>query len=157
MRALRPAARGRARDQGGMTIVELLVALVVSIIGLAGLLSLFTVASRANAVSADTSQAVDVAAQMLEDFRTMTIADIEGNAAYGPIDADGWGPVAYHLGDVTGRRGIEFQRNVSARQVFGSPGLVWIQAEVVWQDPGAAQGPPRSVVLETTLLREVAP
>jgi hypothetical protein len=139
-------------------MVELLVALGVSLIGLMGLMGLFTVAARANAVSADTAQAVDMAAQMLEDLGSHTVAEIEAMPGYAPIDAAGWGPVPYHLGDSVGRRGIELQRNVYAREVFGSPGLVWLKAEVIWSDPGAGEGePPRRIHLETALLREATP
>ena len=161
MSAPHPRARAMARrargpgGQAGMTIVELLVALTVSLIGLAGLMSLFTVMARANAVSADSSQAVDIAAQMLEEMGTMSVPEIEAIPDYGPINSAGWGPVPYHLGDALGRRNIVLERNVFAREVFGSPGLVWIQAEVLWRDPGAPETEPaRRITLERTLLRE---
>ena len=138
-----------------MTLVELLVALTVATIGLAGLLSLYTVITRGNAVSADTSQAIDLASQMVEDLGAMSVSQIEALDAYGPIDATGWGPTPYHQGDIRGRRDILFERTVDAREVFGTPSLVIIEAEVRWRDPGASDDDrPRIITLETALLRE---
>lgn len=147
---VRPAGR-----QGGMTLVELLVALTVAIIGFAGLLSLYTSVTRANAVAADTSQAVDRASQMLETLGTMSVSEIEALAAYDRIDASGWGPVPYHRGDTEGRRGVEFERYVSARAVHGSPSLVVFEAEVRWRDPRAGEAdPPREIRLERVQVRQ---
>jgi hypothetical protein len=140
-----------------MTIVELLVALSVSVIALMGLMGLFTMGSRAQAISADTAQAVDVAAQMLEELGAIPVGHLETLPGYLPIDAEGWGPEPYHLGPALGRRDIELERWVSARQVFGTPELVWLRVEVSWRDPGAADALPRRVALETVRLREETP
>src|SRR5687768_15423462 len=85
--------------QHGFTIMELLVALGVTMIGLAGLMTLYSVTARANRGTTVTTDAMEAAAEAVEELRGMSVAQIEGTAPYAPIDASGWGPVDFHGGN----------------------------------------------------------
>lgn len=129
--------RHARRGERGFTIVELLVVMGVSLFGLAGLMSVFTSASRANSSVGHSAEAIDVCERTMEEFRSMSIANIEGTPEYGAITAAGWGPVQHHEGDFVGRNGVVFNRNISAIQTAASAGLVRIEVDVSWSDTGS--------------------
>ena len=128
--------RNAQRRQRGFTMVELLVVMGVSLFGLAGLMSVYTSASRANSSVGYSAEAIDVCERTMEEFRSTSIANIEGRVEYGVITPAGWGPVDHHEGDATGRNGVIFSRKVSAQETAASAGLVRIEVDVSWSDNG---------------------
>ncbi len=133
-------------------MVELLVVMGVSLFGLAGLMSVYTSTSRANASVGHSAEAIDVCERTMEEFRSMSIADIEGTVGYGPITAAGWGPVDHVTRIVDGRNGAQFARRVSAIETAASTGLVRLQVEVRWSDNGDDPDlAPASTVHDVTL------
>ena len=116
--------------------MELLVVMGVSLFGLAGLMSVYTISSRANSNVGASAEAIDVCEQAMEEFRSMSVADVEALAVYGPITSAGFGPVEHHEGDFSGRNNVIFDRKVSAIQLPGAAGLVRIKVDVSWTDDG---------------------
>lgn len=117
-------------------MVELLVVMGVSLFGLAGLMSVYTSASRANSGVGYSTEAIDVAERTMEEFRSMSITNIELVPTYGAITTAGWGPVDHHQDQLQARNGVIFKREVSAIETAASPGLVRIQVDVSWSDTG---------------------
>ncbi|MCP4447328.1 MAG: hypothetical protein GY811_18565 [Myxococcales bacterium] len=136
MRRLSPKFRNPQRGEGGFTMMELLIVMGVSLFGLAGLMSVYTTASRANNSAGHSAEAIDVCERTMEEFRSMSITDLESESSYGAITTVGWGPVKHHKGDATGRNGVIFGRDVTAIETAVSSGLVRIQVDVSWLDNG---------------------
>ena len=124
------------RGQRGFTLIELLIVMGVSLFGLAGLMSIYTTTSSGNQSMSKSGEAVEICEETMEELRSMLITDIEGLVEYGAITAAGWGPVEFHDGDVVGRNGVVFARNVSAVETAASPSLVRLRVEVQWSDTG---------------------
>ena len=124
--------------QAGFTLIELLMVMAISLIGMAGVMSVFTSNSRANVLSQQSSEAVEIAEESMEELRSMSIADIESlpGGPYPAITSAGWGPLPYHLGQVPGSKNVIFDRQVSAIQTAASTTLVRIQLVVTWEDSG---------------------
>lgn len=122
--------------EAGFTMIELLTVMAISLFSLAGLMSVYTSASRANQSVDYSTQAIGVAEQTMETFRSMTISEVESVAVYGAITTAGWGPIEHPDGNVLGRNGVIFARNVRAIETQVSPGLVRIGVEVLWVKDG---------------------
>ena len=80
------------RDQGGFTLVEILVTVIITMIGLLGLMATFTASSRGSLDSRRTDQALALTEGAIEEIKQRTVAEIE--LANSAITATGW-TVAY--------------------------------------------------------------
>lgn len=82
---------GERRPQGGFTLIEVLVAVTISMVGLAGVLGLERVGSRATGYSRHATEATVLAEDKLERLRTTPIVDLFGGtelvAASGAVGA----------------------------------------------------------------------
>jgi type IV pilus assembly protein PilV len=80
-------------EQGGFTLVELLISLTVLIIGLTGILTMQVTAMRATGFSRHSTEAAVLAEDKMEFFRTTPLSavvdDTETVNAHGLLDADG--------------------------------------------------------------------
>jgi len=130
------AGRDPGRGQRGFTMVELIVVMGVSLFGLAGLMSVYTSASRANSSVGHSAEAIDICERTMEEFRSMSVSDLEAVVGYGPITTAGWGPVEHHQGDTIGRNNVYFARDILAVEMTASSGLVRIEVDVSWSDNG---------------------
>lgn len=126
----------------GFTVTELLVALTVTIIGLAGLLSLHVTTVRGNASASRALEAVALAEETLEILRSKSVGDIEQaygitvNASTQTIDFGSTTPTAaFGATTVTGRANQQYTRRLHLKVLDATqPNLIWVQAEVVWND-----------------------
>ncbi len=119
----------------GFTLVELLVALTVTVIGLAGLLSLHVAVLKGNQNASRTGEATTVAQQTLEDLRAMPIGGSPQSivARYGAL------PITdVTMDPVDGRAGMVYIRRLWVNELTSvSEDLVMIRIEVHWTDDGA--------------------
>jgi prepilin-type N-terminal cleavage/methylation domain-containing protein len=130
----RPGSRRRRSQQGGFTLVELLVTLTVTVIGLAGMLSLFNANSRNSAISSRTAHAATAAQETIEELRGIPVATL--TTLYGALpieDAD--------LDPIDGPAGLVLNRRMSFSSLpVASGDLFLLRVEVYWTDDGATPG-----------------
>jgi prepilin-type N-terminal cleavage/methylation domain-containing protein len=142
------------RDQGGFTLLELLITMAVTVIGLMGLMSLHLTTTRGNDIASRSGEGVTIAQQTLEDLRARAFKDmveaLTGNRNTAlPIDVV--------LNVVQGRNGMSYRRRAIVQEMTtASTGLVRVRLEVSWTDDGAIQGSDNGVhdhVLALEVLR----
>lgn len=152
----------RYRAQGGFSLIEILIAMSVTLVGLAGLMSLYTTAVSSNARSTRSITASGIAQQTMEELRSLPIDPPAGYVGHTLADVLGGFPVvAAPLDAVTGRDGTQYQRTVSAAPLAPpNVNLVSIVLTVRWADGGADVETTtdsrllHSMVLETTRTRQ---
>lgn len=121
----------RRAQEGGFSLIELLVAMTVTIIGLLGLLSLHTTTMDGTASSAQFSEGSTFAREMMEDMRARSIAQLEGD----------FGPLPITTSDVvSGRANQTYTRTISLTPTPVSPDLVLMRVVVNWTEAGAIPG-----------------
>lgn len=144
--------------QRGFSLIEILIAMTVTIIGLAGLLSLHLTTVRGNSRATRTVMASAIAQQTMDELRslpvrapTATYAEPTLQSAYG-IPAN----EVLIVPDLLGPDNTTYQRVVSINPLGGPPldNLVLVRVEIRWADEGAAADTTNrryshSVVLET--------
>ena len=129
MTARRPSL-ARHRGEQGFTIIELLIALAVSLIGLAGLLTLSLAIANGSRSSIRATEATTIAESALEELRREPLADLV--AVFGAL------PIAAQLPDVTGRNDLLFARRLVVEEVPDNQELVRVRVQVSWNDTPAA-------------------
>ena len=162
-----PRRHRRARERG-FTVTELLVALTVTVIGLAGLLSLHVTTVRGNASASRALEAVALAEETLEILRSKSIGDIEqayGIAVTGSVQTVDFGATtpssAFGATTMTGRANQQYSRRLHIKVLDpAQPNLIWVQAEVVWNDSAPPPSLPapgeHSIKVETVRARAEA-
>lgn len=128
--------RSDRRQQGGFTLLELLITAVITVIGFAGLLGLHLSAIGANGLSGRAAEAVAVCTRSMEQLRSETVTgmiqDLTGSAAT-PLPLTN---VA--MSTMTGRNGMTYRRLVTVTELTAtSPDLILIHVAVDWTDDGA--------------------
>ncbi len=135
----RPCPSSRRHQQGGFTLLELLITAAVTVIGFAGLLGLHLAAVGGNGLSGRAGEAVAVCERTMEQLRSETVAgmaqDLTGSASSSlPI-------TNVAMSTVTGRNGMTYRRTVTINELDSvSPDLIQIHVAVDWTDDGAVQG-----------------
>ena len=127
----------RASAQGGFTMIELLVALTITMIALSGLMALYVSAAQANGVARQSAHASDLGAAAVDELRSFRVSKIETLTNYATISVAGWGPVEYHEGSVLSQ-GIEYHRFLSA--VALNTNLVRLKLDVTWSEDNLPLG-----------------
>jgi prepilin-type N-terminal cleavage/methylation domain-containing protein len=126
----------RNPEQGGFTLLELLITATITVIGFAGLLGLHLSAIGGNALSGRAAEAVSISERTMEQLRGETVSgmiqDLTGSAATGlPL-------TSVSMSTLTGRNGMTYTRQVSVSELTAtSPDLIWIKVVVGWTDDGA--------------------
>ena len=139
MSRTRASRRRDVRQQGGFTLLELLVTAAVTIIGFAGLLGLHLSAVGGNARSGRAGEAVAVCQRTVEQLRSDTVSgmiqELTGSASTAlPL-------TKVSMSTVVGRNGMTYRRLVSVSELDAvSPDLIWIRVAVDWTDDGAITG-----------------
>lgn len=136
--------RHKHTGQLGFSLIEILIAMTVTIIGLAGLLSLHLTAARGNSRATRTVMASVIAQQTMDELRSMPVQPPTAGytedtlqTRFGGIPAN---DVA--LAAVQGPDNTSYQRFVSVRPLgpAGSPlgNVVLVRVVIAWTDEGAA-------------------
>jgi len=129
----------RRPSQGGFTLVELLITLLVTVVALAGLFGVFSVTTRSNTDARQTAEALALCQAAADELKSFSVDQIETALTYQPIPASSsWGPLDYHEPAVVGASGAVFQRKVWARWIDDD--LVWLKLGVQWTSDGAVAG-----------------
>lgn len=148
----------RDRRQSGFSLIEILVALTVTILGLTGLMSLYTTTVQGNSRAARTVMASTVAQQTMEELRSLPVEapvnPYEGPTLAGLVGGIPASDVA--LADVT-QGNMLYKRKVSVAEPLAD--LLLVRVEVSWTDEGAADTTAdsrlkHSIVLESIRTRQ---
>lgn len=135
----------RERGQRGFSLIEILVAMTVTIICLAGLMSVYTTTVQGNSRAGRTVVASAVAQQTMEELRSLPVqppvANYQGPTLLTLVG--GTLPAAdVPLVNITVQDGTIFKRTVTVKQLVlpSQPlsNLLHIQLVVEWTDEGAA-------------------
>lgn len=133
----------RERTQRGFSLIEILVAMTVTIIGLAGLMSLYTTTVQGNSRAARTVMASTVAQQTMEELRSLP-AQEPVTGYQGPTLETLLGSIPAFdvpLLDVTAQDGTIFKREVTVEPLVlpSQPlsKLLRIRVVISWTDEGA--------------------
>jgi type IV pilus assembly protein PilV len=127
-----PAAPGRGQ-QGGFTIIEVLIALVVLLVGMAGILMLQLTSSEATSFSRHATEASVLAEDKMEVLRTSPVFQL--------VDGD----------DRVDALGVpDPAAGFYTRQWIIVPGdPTTITVEVLWREKADIDEPPYSIVMRT--------
>ncbi len=128
----------RDRRQSGFSLIEILVALTVTILGLTGLMSLYTTTVQGNSRATRTVLASTVAQRTMEELRSLPmqtppVPTYEGPTLEGLVGGIPASDVA--LADVT-QGNMLYKRKVSVTEPLAD--LLLVRVEVSWTDEGAA-------------------
>ena len=129
----RPSLAG-APGEAGFTLVEVLIALTVTVVGLMGLLSVHTTTLKGNRDSGRASEATAIAQQSIEEVRALAIEGATNSitAKYGALPFSN-----VPMDTVFGRAGVVFKPQLSVVELTTvSPDLVHIRVVVEWADGG---------------------
>ena len=122
----------RRRSQGGFTMIELLITLVVTVFGLMGAMALHASLTRGNETAGRTAEATAVGTQVFEQLRGAGATDMMtmlcGTAP--PLDVEPYTTIL-------GRNGMSYTVDVHITEVAGAPSLWKIRVEVKWTDDNA--------------------
>ncbi len=133
--AVRAVRQSHDHGESGFTLVELLVALTVTVIGLAGLLTLHIATLKGNQVASRTGEATTFAQQALEELRALPIDGGADSivARYGALPIDN-----ATMDTVDGRAGMTYTRRLWVGELTSvSEDLVKIRVQLEWTDDGA--------------------
>ncbi len=151
--------RHRLRQQGGFSLIEVLIAMVVTVVGLLGLMSMHTTSVRSNRSSSDLVMATAIAQQTMEEVRTLPFVSPTPTAR-SITSVFGATPINVALTPVLGQADKPFQRQLTIEPVLAvSPDLLRIRVVVSWTEDGApiATADPRlrhQFALETIRTRQ---
>lgn|GEM_PF-5977621 len=122
-----------SRTEGGFTLVELLIGMLITLIGLVGLMGLYRSNSRANVDSDRTSQASIIGQRTMEELRGLSVEEIAtraGTAGY-PIENN---PLAFLPPLPDNTRGVTYTRCLDAEALAIDNDLIRFRVEVRWRD-----------------------
>ena len=134
-RATRPRDPQR-RQQGGFTLLELLITATITVIGFAGLLGLHLAAIGGNGLSGRAGEAVTLASRTMEQLRSDSVGgmiqDLTGSSSTAlPL-------VNVSMSTLQGRNGMTYRRLVSVQELTAvSSDLIQIHVAIQWTDDGA--------------------
>lgn len=133
-RQMRRVPRARASEQAGFTLVEVLIALVVTVVGLLGLLAMHTTTLKGNRDAGRAAEATAIAQQSVEEVRALAIDGITNSitARYGALPI-----LDVPMNTVLGRANVVFKPKLSVEELTAvSPDLIRIRVVVEWADGG---------------------
>lgn len=118
----------RNAGQSGFTLIELMVALAITVLALAGLMSLHVSMMKGNRSAANTAEASTLGQEALEELRGMTMSDIITTYGILPI-------LDEPMDTVSGQRGLTYTRTLTISAI--SDNLLWMRLVIEWADDGA--------------------
>lgn len=129
------SARGRhgRRGEAGFSLIELLIAVTVTIIGLTGLLSLHTTTMQGTQSSAQFAEASAFGREAMEDLRAQSVDQLETRFGLLPVND-------FPLDTVAGRGGQTYNRIMSLEPLAVAPDLIRMRIDVTWTESGAVPG-----------------
>jgi len=107
-----------ARREGGFTLIEVLVALLITIIGLAGVLMMQATATKSNRQNQEFSRASMIAEETLEGARSTAIATLTGGVT---VPAQTY-------------KGVTYSISLTAQEISTGSNLVRITAAVTYSE-----------------------
>ena len=109
------------RREGGFTLMEIMVSMLVLVLGLLGVIALQMTTVKGNRISRQLDRAVDLVEQEMEDLRGMSTDTIAAlPATYFP--------------DITSSDGVVYKRSFTATKVAGQATLYLVTATVTYPD-----------------------
>jgi type II secretory pathway pseudopilin PulG len=123
------------KRQGGFTLLEMLISMVITIFGLMGLLAMHTSLSAGTDLAAQTQEGVTVGLQLVEQLRSERVADmmkaLTGSSTSAlPQTITDYSPQV-------GRNGLQYHRDVKVTQ--GPSATLWrVRVEVYWGEDNAS-------------------
>lgn len=125
--------------QAGFSMIELLIAMSVTIFGLLGLISMHKSTMQGNQGANRLVEATTIAQRTMEELRGIPVQSDDPTVKTLITEYPAW-PVVKEplLPHIQGRDSTEYRRFVSIHEMTDiSPDLVMIRVEVVWADNGA--------------------
>jgi prepilin-type N-terminal cleavage/methylation domain-containing protein len=163
-RSVNACNRRRYTRQKGFSLIEILIAMTVTLIGLAGLLSLHLTTVRGNSRATRTVMASVIAQQTLDELRNMPVRPPTLGYLEPTLESSfGIPSTNVPLLPAVGPDNTSYQRLVSVIPLgpAGSPleNVVRVRIEIRWTDEGASAGTTDSrlrhqIVLETIRTRQ---
>jgi Tfp pilus assembly protein PilV len=124
------------RQEGGFTLLELLITTTITVIGFAGLLGLHLATVGGNGLSSRAAEAVAICERTMEQLRSDSVAGMAQDLTGSPTTSLPINDVA--MSTVAGRNGMTYRRRVTLTELDAvSPDLIKIHVEVDWTDDGA--------------------
>ncbi len=121
--------------QAGFTLIEVLIALTVTVVGLMGLLSLHTTTLKGNRDASRSAEATTIAQRTMEEVRAMPIDDGTVSSIVGK-----YGPISFNnvpMDTAFGRAGIMYTRALTVEELTAvSEDLIRIRVVIEWADGG---------------------
>jgi len=114
-------------------MVELLVALAVTMIGLTGVMAMHTSSARANRVTKETTAATEICERTMEQLRALSVDEIVTTLGEGEL------PLEVELSVATTGH-VTYTRLLSADEVADNPNLVRFRVQVEWAEAGGVLG-----------------
>lgn len=122
--------RRARKKQGGFTMIELMVTLVITMFALAGLLALNNTFSRGGQSASQTEEAVTVAKRALEELRVKRTADLSTSLTGSSNATPPFSRTSYET--IAGRNGVSYTVDVAIDSV--STTLWRMRVLVSWTD-----------------------
>jgi prepilin-type N-terminal cleavage/methylation domain-containing protein len=124
----------RRRAEAGFTLLELLVAMAITIFGLMGLMAGHLSLSSASDRATETEEAVTLGQQLVEELRAQRVGDLMKSLT-GSSTSTAPQTITDYLPQ-TGRNGLAYHRDVRITQ--GPTATLWrIRVEVYWNEDNA--------------------
>lgn len=136
----------RLRSQRGFTLIEVVIAMAVSLFGLAGLMSLYITTVQANARATHVANASAIAQRVVEDLRSLPVQAPDPGYAGKTMEDLAGGPIGTATVTLVTRAEVasdnrSYTITVTARALgaLGSPeqDLIFLRTLVTWADEGA--------------------
>jgi type IV pilus assembly protein PilV len=122
----------RRRNQGGFTLMEIMMSMLVLVIGLLGIMALNMTTVKGNRQSRTLDRSVDLLEQMMEDLRGRSTDSANPNSLVNCI--------SWHTGcpsypdDITTSDGVTYHRSYTVTAMSGQTTLVMVTATVTYPD-----------------------
>jgi type IV pilus assembly protein PilV len=133
-------------SQRGFTLMELMVALVISTFGLLGVLGVHATLSRGMTANDQTQEALAFGSRTLETLRSMRVTEMVSSISTSST-APPLSKTSYATS--TGRAGTAYQADVDVTEVSGSSGLWRLRVVVSWTDGDESRRIPLEILRTT--------
>ncbi len=126
--------RRRPGSQKGFSLIEIMIAMAITLVALTGLMALYVSLLKGNDNASRATEASAFAKETLEEVRSTSFTTLTGLYGSTPVDTAATMPTR------TGRAGQDFETRLLITDVPAEPELVVIRVEISWTDSGAVPG-----------------